>query len=190
YWNIAPEYDATLTPVYMAKRGAQLKTQGRYLDRKFAGEVKFEYLPEDKEFGASREGVSWQHTHNFPKSTTLNIDYNRVSDDRYFVDLATSVKQLSVGNLPQDAYLTHSGNFVRASPYAAQVRVQSFQTLQDPLAPIVPPYHRVPQINFSTGYSAAERGLGASLPMEYVRFTHPTMVEGTRGSVNPVVSAS
>ena len=128
YWNIAPEYDATFTPVYMAKRGAQLKTEGRYLNRKFAGEVKFEALPEDKEFGQSREGLSWQHTHNFPLNTTLNIDYNRVSDDRYFVDLATSVKQLSVGNLPQDAYLTHGGNFGKA-PYSAQARVQGFQTL-------------------------------------------------------------
>ena len=27
------------------------------------------------------------------------------------------------------------------------LRVSSFQTLQDPLAPIVPPYHRVPQLN-------------------------------------------
>src|SRR5689334_4069347 len=33
YWNIAPERDATLTPVYMAKRGAQLKTDVRYLGR-------------------------------------------------------------------------------------------------------------------------------------------------------------
>jgi len=183
YWNIAPEYDATFTPVYMAKRGVQLKNQGRYLDRRFAGEVKFEVLPEDKEFGESREGVSWQHTHNFPRNTTLNIDYNRVSDDRYFVDLATQVKQLSVGNLPQDAYLTHGGNLGKA-PYSAQARVQGFQTLQDPLAPIVPPYHRVPQLNFGIGYNDLAGALDSGLTAEYVRFTHPTMIEGTRSSVN------
>ena len=33
YWNIAPEVDATLTPVYMTKRGEQLKNQARYLQR-------------------------------------------------------------------------------------------------------------------------------------------------------------
>ena len=44
YWNIAPEYDATFTPVYMRKRGGQLKSEGRYLNRRFAGEAKFEYL--------------------------------------------------------------------------------------------------------------------------------------------------
>ncbi|MGH8691519.1 MAG: LPS-assembly protein LptD, partial [Burkholderiales bacterium] len=51
YWNIAPEYDATLTPVFMAKRGAQLKTQGRYLGRPYAGELRLEVLPDDREFG-------------------------------------------------------------------------------------------------------------------------------------------
>ena len=187
YWNIAPEYDATFTPVFMAKRGAQLKTQGRYLDRRFAGELKFEYLPDDREFGTSREGVSWQHTHNFPRNTTLMIDYNRVSDDRYFVDLATQVKQLSVGNLPQDAHLTHSGSLGKA-PYSAQARVQGFQTLQDPLAPIVPPYHRVPQLNFGVGYNDLAGALDSGLTAEYVRFTHPTLVEGARSSLSPTLA--
>jgi LPS-assembly protein len=31
YWNIAPEADLTVTPVYMSKRGIQLKNWGRYL---------------------------------------------------------------------------------------------------------------------------------------------------------------
>ena len=188
YWNIAPEYDATFTPVYMAKRGAQLKNQFRYLQRSFAGGVKFEYLPDDAEFGTSREGVSWQHTHNLPRNTVAQIDYNRVSDDRYFTDLATSVKQLTVGNLPQDAYVTHSGSLGRA-PYSAQVRLQQFQTLQDPLAPIVPPYHRLPQINFNTYYNDLAGAFDTSLPLEYVNFTHPTLVEGARSSMTPTLAA-
>ena len=31
YWNIAPEADLTVTPVFMTKRGVQLKNWGRYL---------------------------------------------------------------------------------------------------------------------------------------------------------------
>jgi len=188
YWNIAPEYDATFTPVVMAKRGYQLKNQFRYLQRPFNGELKFEYLPDDKEFGTSREGVSWQHTHRLPVNTVATVDYNRVSDDRYFTDLATSVKQLTVGNLPQDAYLTHGGNLGRA-PYSAQLRFQTFQTLQDPLAPIVPPYHRVPQLNLSVGYNDLGGVIDAALPAEYVRFTHTNLVEGARSSVSPTVAA-
>src|SRR6185436_6934875 len=38
YWNIAPEQDLTLTPSVMSKRGAQLKSEYRYIDRAYAGE--------------------------------------------------------------------------------------------------------------------------------------------------------
>jgi LPS-assembly protein len=188
YWNIAPEYDATITPVVMAKRGYQLKNQFRYLQRPYAGELKFEYLPEDRIFNDSREGVSWQHAHTFLPGLTAQVDYNKVSDDRYFVDLASQVKQVSVGNLPQDASLTQTGALGRSAPYSVQARLQRFQTLQDPLAPIVPPYHRVPQLNFNAGYNDLAGTLDTALPAEYVRFTHPTLIEGSRTSLNPTVA--
>jgi LPS-assembly protein len=189
YWNIAPELDATFTPVVMAKRGYQLKNELRYMDRSFNGELRFEYLPDDREFGTSREGISFQHTHKFGSSTTALIDYNRVSDDLYFTDLASTVKQLSVGNLPQDASLTHTGTWGRRAPYNMQARVQTFQTLQDPLAPITPPYHRVPQLNFGVGYNDIAGVVDAALPAEYVRFAHVTLVEGDRSRLTPTLAA-
>ena len=181
YWNIAPEYDDTITPVFMTRRGTQLKNQFRYLNPKFSGELRLEYLPDDNEFGDSREGVSLQHVHTFfggATSLTANIDYNRVSDDRYFVDLASQVRQVTIGNLPQDAYLTYSG-VAGGAPYSAQVRTQRFQTLQDPLAPIVPPYARLPQMTFSGGYANLGGFLDTALPAEYVNFSHPTPVSYT-----------
>lgn len=187
YWNIAPERDLTLTPVYMAKRGVQLKNHFRYLDRPYAGELRLELLPDDKAFGDSRTGVSWQHAQTLRPRLSAQVDYNKVSDDRYFVDLASQVKQVSVTNLPQDAVLTYGGAF-GSTPYSLQARVNRFQTLQDPLAVIVPPYHRVPQLSFS----AARYDLGgladAALPMEYVRFTHPTLIEGSRHSLTPTLA--
>jgi LPS-assembly protein len=187
YWNIAPEYDATITPVSMTRRGLQLKNQFRYLSPKFSGEARVEYL-DDKEFGDSRVGVSLQHLHNFSSHLTGNINYNRVSDDRYLVDLSSQVRQVTIGNLPQDAYLSYS-NSVRGAPYNAQLRVQRYQTLQDPLAPIVPPYARMPQLTFSGSYGDLGGFLDTTLPAEYVRFEHPTLVEGARSTFNPVIAA-
>ena len=198
YWNIAPEYDDTLTPVTMTKRGVQLKNQFRYLNPKFNGQLKLEYLPDDKIFGDTREGVSFQHAHTFftsgqpgvnlgSTSLTANIDYNRVSDDRYFVDLASQVRQVTIGNLPQDAYLTYNG-ITAGAPYSAQARVQRFQTLQDPLAPIVPPYARLPQLTFSGSYGNLGGFLDTALPAEYVYFSHPTLVEGARATLNPTLA--
>jgi LPS-assembly protein len=188
YWNIAPEYDATFTPVYMRKRGGQLKSEGRYLNRRFAGEAKFEYLPDDRVFGDSREGVSWQHSHTLARNTVAQVDYNRVSDDFYFVDLGTRVKQISVGNLPQDVHVTHGGSIGRA-PYTLQARVQQYQTLQDPAAPTVPPYHRLPQLNFGANYNDIGGLFDGALPAEYVNFTHDTLVEGARSTLAPTLAA-
>ncbi|HEX7054176.1 MAG TPA: LPS-assembly protein LptD [Burkholderiales bacterium] len=188
YWNIAPERDATFTPVYMARRGAQLKSEFRYLGHTYGGELKYEYLPDDPIFGSTRTGTSWQHRQNLLPNLTAQLDYNRVSDDRYFVDLASQVKQVSVGNLPQDAYLTHGLALPYGGSLTSQVRVQKFQTLQDPLAPIVPPYHRVPQVNVSAAYADVAGLADASLPLEYVRFEHPTLVQGNRTSATPTLA--
>jgi LPS-assembly protein len=187
YWNIAPERDLTLTPVTMAKRGFQLKNHFRYLDRPYAGELRLELLPDDKAFGDSRTGVSWQHAQTLRPGLSAQVDYNKVSDDRYFVDLASQVKQVSVTNLPQDAVLTYGGAF-GSTPYSLQARVARFQTLQDPLAVIVPPYHRVPQFNFSTARYDLGGLADAVLPAEYVRFTHPTLLEGARHSLTPTLA--
>lgn len=188
YWNIAPEMDATFTPVYMAKRGEQLKSDVRYLQRSYAGELKFEYLPEDQELGRARKGVSWQHAQTLRSNLSANVDYNRVSDDRYFVDLASQVKQVSQRTLPQEAYLTYTTSVLGlGAGSTVQARVQRWQTLQDPAAPIVPPYDRVPQINYTrgkTGIGPLDGALGA----EFVQFKHESLVEGLRTVVNPTLA--
>ena len=187
YWNIAPERDLTITPVYMTKRGLQIKNHARYLDRAYSGELRLEVLPDDREFGDTRTGVSLQHAHTFAPNFTGNLDYNRVSDDRYLTDLASTVRQVSIGNLQQDGYVTYNGQ-LGSYPYSAQARVQKFQTLQDPLAPIDPPYHRVPQLSFSAGLNNLAGAFDAGLPAELVYFTHDTKVQGGRASFSPVIS--
>jgi len=185
YWNIAPEQDATFTPVYMARRGFQLKNHYRYMGRPFAGELRYEVLPDDPVFGATRTGTAWVHTQNLRPGLVAQADYNRVSDDRYFVDLASQVKQVSQGNLPQDFFLTQNSALGRRGHFTGLARMQKFQTLQDPLAPIIPPYARVPQLNGSLSYNDVAGVADTSLPGEYVRFVHPTLLEGSRATVGP-----
>jgi LPS-assembly protein len=188
YWNIAPEQDATLTPVFMSKRGEQLKTHYRYLDAKYFGEARAEYIPQDRVLGTPRSGYSWQHEHRFSPALLARLDLNRVSDDQYFVDLYSQVRQVSIGNLQRDGYLQYSQTLA-GTAYFLQARVQRFQTLQDPLAPIVSPYHRVPQLNLLATRNDIGGLLDAAVPVEYARFTHPTLAEGARSSITPSVSA-
>jgi len=188
YWNIAPEQDLTVTPVYMSERGEQLKGHYRYLDARYFGELRGEYLPEDRQLGIARSGYSWQHEHRFMPSLLGRLDLNLVSDDTYFVDLYSQVRQVSTGNLPRDGYLQYNGKR-GATSYFLQGRVQRFQTLQDPVNPIVEPYHRVPQLNFSVARNEIGGLLDAAIPAEYVNFTHPDLVSGERATLAPVVSA-
>ena len=187
YWNIAPEQDLTVTPVYMSERGEQLKGHYRYLDERFFGEMRGEYLPDDRQLGIARSGFSWQHEQRFTPKLLGRLDLNKVSDDTYFVDFYSQVRQVSTGNLLRDAYLQYNSK-LGATSYYMQGRVQRFQTLQDPLNPIVPPYHRVPQLNFSVARNEIGDLFDAVIPAEYVRFTHPTLVVGERATVAPVVS--
>jgi LPS-assembly protein len=187
YWNIAPEQDATITPVFMSKRGEQLKTHYRYLDQRYFGEARAEYLPEDRVLGTRRAGYSWQHEQRFTPALVARADLNRVSDNGYFVDLYSQVRQVSIGNLQRDAYLQYTGALAGTS-YFAQARVQRFQTLQDPLAPTVSPYHRVPQLNLTAMRNEIGGWLDAAVPIEYARFSHPTLAEGARATLAPTMA--
>jgi len=189
YWNIMPEADSVITPVWMAKRGEQLKTKSRYLTEGALGELKLDVVPEDKVTKQTRDLFSWQHAQNLGTGLKGNIDYNRVSDNAYFVDMGSGVRQITTGNVNQEAALAYR-DAVGNTPYTLDARVQHFQTLQDPFLQVVSPYHRVPQIKFNTGAYGVGGLFDTALPAEFVRFTHNNLVEASRASMTPTVAAS
>src|SRR5437763_16415936 len=89
YFNLAPNYDATLTPRYMTKRGLQVNGQFRYLFPDIAGEADAEVLS-DRAIGTTRYGLSWRHNENFSAVPGLAgyLNLQKVSDDTYFADLS------------------------------------------------------------------------------------------------------
>ncbi len=187
YWNIAPERDLTLTPSFMTKRGEQLKTDFRYIDPKYKGEMRYEIMPHDSQTRTSRSAFSLLHEQQITPALTGRLNLNKVSDDRYFVDLASQVQQVSTGILQQTGALNYSGA-VAGVGYYLNTLVQRWQTLQDPLAPITSPYARLPQINFGTSKNDIAGRFDVTLPGEFVRFSHRTLVEGTRLSLNPTLA--
>lgn len=99
YWNIAPNYDATITPNYMSNRGLQLQNEFRYLTVAGAGVMEFDYLGDDKKIDdeyVKNEGRTsdqtkrwmyyWAHSGVVDKVWRFNIDYTKVSDPYYFTD--------------------------------------------------------------------------------------------------------
>ncbi|HEX7812487.1 MAG TPA: LPS-assembly protein LptD [Burkholderiales bacterium] len=182
YWNIAPNRDATIAPRFLARRGTLLNSEVRYLEPNLSGELRGEYLPDDRIKDESRYGYAWQHRQAFGYGFSGAFDIQGVSDDTYFTDLSDKIAATSQTNLPRDGSLFYDGDW-----WNTTARVQKFQTLQDPLAPVVPPYARVPQLTLSANRQTSYL---ADLGMygEYVDFDHPTLLNGQRQILYPSVS--
>ncbi len=95
YWNIAPNFDATITPHYMHKRGnVQWQNEFRYLTQAGTGLMEFDYLPSDNVYQDEHPGMDskhrwlyyWQHGGVMDQVWRFNVNYTKVSDTDYFND--------------------------------------------------------------------------------------------------------
>ncbi len=181
YWNIAPNFDATIAPREMAKRGLMFNNEFRYLETSYSGELHVDVLPNDAITNSRRERYSLNHNQTLASSLKGYVNFNRVGDDSYFRDLGDAVNVTSQVNLLQEGGLNYA-----AGDWIATLREQRYQTLQDPAAPIIEPYARLPQVTVGT----QQNHLGANFAFagEYVDFSHPTLVNGSRIVLNPSIS--
>ena len=181
YWDIAPNYDATIAPRSIAKRGLMLNNEFRYLSRNYDGELYFDVLPDDALVNRNRARFSVNHEHTLTSRLRGHIDYTRVADNDHFRDLADAVNTTSRVNLLQEGVLNYYGDW-----WTAGLRMQRYQTLQDAAAPITVPYARLPQLTLSAKKFFA--GATLSYDGEYVAFSHPDDVNAKRAVLSPSVS--
>ena len=183
YLNLAPNYDATLTPRLMTRRGLQLNGQFRYLFPDVLGEVDAEILP-DRITNTNRYGLTWKHNQAISQIPGLAtyVNVQKVSDDAYFTDLSDRLIVTSQQTLPREAGLAYS-----RGPFSFLARVQSFQTLQDPNNPITPPYFREPQL-LMTMNPVEWHGVDFAANGEYVRFRQPALVNAERSVLYPTAT--
>src|SRR5690606_36972739 len=114
-WNIAPNYDATITPRFMGRRGLQIGGEFRYLGETYQGQARAEWLPEDRVTGEARSFGSLQHRQRITPRLSGALDFNAVSDDAYFEDLSSRIAIASQSPLPRQGQLVCSGGIGRAS---------------------------------------------------------------------------
>lgn len=182
YWNIAPNRDATLAPRFLSRRGVLMNTEFRYLEPSFSGEMRGEYLPDDRIRDEDRYGYSVQHRHNFGYGFSGNLNLQGVSDDNYFTDLSDKIAVTSLTNLPREGSVGFDGDW-----WNFNARVQKFQTLQDPLDPVIPPYERVPQLSLLANRQTPF-GVDVGTRAELVEFSHPFLVNARRDTLYPSLS--
>jgi len=143
YWNIAENYDATITPHYMSKRGLQMLTEFRYLMGHQSGKIDLEYLDNDKEIKANddpRYLARFQHVGSFSDGFRAYLDYTTISDDNYLVDIGSDQYNSN------DAYLYQTGEIAYFSEqWQTTIKLQDFEVLGDHEAS----YKTLPHVEFT-----------------------------------------
>ncbi len=188
YLNIAPNIDATIAPRIMTERGFLLSNEVRYIGNKnMNGHLQFDILPHDIHTNQTRWGVLFTHTQNIGKGWQGFLNYNQVSDDRYFRELTPNLAQTSLTNLSQQGGVSYNSRLGTNGAVSFTGFAQRFQTIQDPLALFVSPYERLPHFSMN----AIKRDVGKmdfELNSSWTNFYHPTLVDGKRFVFYPSVS--
>lgn len=185
YWALAPNYDLTLHPRVMSKRGFQLGGEARYQDFNFNGTSRLEYMPKDDISKRSRYAYNVVHNQNLGQGLAMSLNWNGVSDDLYWSDLSSRLLQTSQVQLPKMAVFGYSPP---ASWWSASAMFLRYQTLQpNPLSPVARPYFIEPQINF-VGGKPDLGGFDVGVLGQYTRFIDPTRDEGSRLVFYPQIS--
>jgi len=196
YWNLAPQYDATITPRIFAKRGLEMQGLFRYLSSHSQGELEGSFLPNDHAYrifrrdqlsnlptfmtptdprrtalqkdNNNRSAFRIQNSTRFNLNWDTNLQYQTVGDDNYFMDFSNNVGIASTTQLRQQADL----NF-QSEHWNTQTRIQQYQTLhpfEGPLANGI--YRRIPSFAFQNNYPDMPLGFEWSMNGEFSRFLH------------------
>jgi LPS-assembly protein len=184
YLNLAPNFDATLSPRYMSRRGWQLGTEFRYLTDANQGEIAAEWIGDDRIFGDDRYAWKWIHSTRFNAQWSASANINRVSDTLYFNDLGDSLINVA------PAFLTSSaGVYGRGERWRLNFTAEDYQISTLFLPPGSEPYARLPRLNFLYSQPIGQHfewGIGT----DAVRFQHDVLNGGRRFDLRPYLQAN
>jgi LPS-assembly protein len=215
YLNLAPNYDATLTPRLISDRGVLASAEIRYLANWSMNTLNMSNLDNDKLYDAStanllgsdspprehRWFIGYEHFGSLGRNWSTFVDYNEVSDDDYFYDLgSTGLNVASRTNLNQQARLNYQGRNLRAG-----LNVQRTEII-DPFIPdssLSKPFDRLPQFFFDTdvdlvgGFrlslagevTSFDRDLDESL-LSATSLSNGALVDGERANLEPALEWS
>ncbi|ALI00864.1 LPS assembly protein LptD [Pseudomonas sp. FW306-02-F02-AA] len=170
YFNLAPNYDATVYPRYMSKRGLLMEGEFRYLTKSSEGQFGAAYLNDDdterklqSDYEKTRYMLNWQHKGGLDSRVMTEVDYTKISDPYYFQDLQSD----QIGVQSRDFVNQQGAVTYRGDTYTARVNAQAYQ-----LATIanITPYNRLPQITFNGYLPQHPGGLDMTYNTELVRF--------------------
>ena len=183
YFNLAPNYDATITPAYLSRRGVEASGEFRYLLGGTSGFVRGTFLPNDAIANQDRGELSWFNRSRLPAGWRSTIDFTNVSDAAYYEDLSSSLATTSQTHLRRraDFELFNETWFTR-------LRVEDYKQLDKTIDPTDEPYRRLPELSINGQWPNAPFGFELGLASEATYFDRSSGVTGLRTHLLPEVS--
>ena len=181
YLNLAPHYDATLTPRWVQERGMMAEAEFRYLTPSTLTVLSGGYLWDDDggsnndpEFmGQDRWTASIDHRGGFGSAWSSLVDYTDVSDTDYFRDIdSASLEVGSASHLNQQVKFGYD-----TEHWDLAVQAQQFETL---IINGREQYRQLPRVDANGHYRFRDTDLVLRLKQHYIVFDHSEDdIEGT-----------
>ena len=176
YWNIAPDYDATITPRIMTQRGVLLESEFRYLAGNTRGEIGVagmlssdQLQNENPYYDEKRWLVNVRQKTRFSSNWNAEIDYAQASDKNYFTDFGSDLNLSSQEPLNQSVNTRYDGGSNSHSWYASidAHKYQNMSRISDD------PYNKLPEAIFSGNWEAGNT-LNVGYTANYTKFSRDT----------------
>ncbi len=199
YFNLAPNYDATLYPRYMSDRGALLGAEFRYLYPKGQGVLEGSWMPSDdllrdraREPGFdplrnpdpddARGMFAFAGNHNLNRIWQARANLTWISDSRYTEDFSNSLYGQAMTSVVSSA-----GIFGLGRHWSGGLMADHWQLSDYTISELSLPYNRLPRL-YANWEQPFGRWLTAGMHAEAVRFQHDQHPGGSRVDIKPFVS--
>lgn len=175
YFNLAPNYDDTLTPRLLSDRGLQVRNEFRHMSRASQTHFEVEYLAHDRVYGDDRAAGVFKHRNQLTRRWSSNIDARRVSDSDYLNDFGDNINIASQSYLPQIAETLYFGEDLKFT-----ARVADYQTIDPTVPDSLRPYTRLPQLILAANSKAVYNRPQWLFDGEWNNFERDNSVTGGR----------
>jgi LPS-assembly protein len=172
YFNLAPNYDLTLTPGLLSARGVQLGGEFRFLTASSHGQIEANFLPDDKQTHSDRSYFHITEVTGLAPGLRFDTDIAMVSDSSYFSDFAVGSEQTSVTFLQRRAEVLYYDDTWRI-----RGELENLQTVDILLYDFVRPYSRVPRIEAEGIWPVHNSHLEFALNAEGTNFVRESIAD-------------
>ncbi len=179
YFNIAPNYDATVTINTLSAHGVQFDNEFRYLTKRHNGKLNYVFIPDDKAFDSptnnkKRDYFEVTHRSRLNQTTYINLQAEGVSDNTYFDDFSTSLESSSRSALQRRLAITH-----KRKAWQLSAAVEDYQVLDAKNAP----YAKLPEIKLRYSPITSSKAFKLSMESELVYFDKTNAITGSRADI-------